>query len=241
VGTAASTKKHLWKFLVITFVLTYAYTAFVISAGGVKNFGIFGLVLMMWIPGATSLAYRYFARIGFNDVGFRFGRAKYYAIAIFAPLALAILTNLISSLFSIREFSLLPNEMWPKFAPAIVISLVAGLIGAVGEEIGWRGFLVPKIFDIGLKYPLFATGIVWAVWHLPMVVFGGYYKTDNLFLISTTYTLSIIGIGYFIGWIRMKSGSVWVASVAHASHNFFFQLLIPYVLFAKEGENAKWW
>lgn len=237
----ATAKKHLVLFLIITFVLSYAYSAFVIMSGGVKNFGIAGLVLMMWIPGLVSLVYRKFSKIGFRDVGWKIGSFKYHLIALVCPIVLALLTNWIATLFSIREFSLLPAAAWEKFGPIVIVSLIAGIVGALGEELGWRGFLVPKIFDTKIRFPLFATGIIWALWHLPMVVFGGYYKIGEPLMIATTYAISIIGIGYFIGWLRMVSGSVWVATMAHTSHNFFFQLFVPYVLFAKEGTNAKWW
>ncbi|MEJ0055766.1 MAG: CPBP family intramembrane glutamic endopeptidase [Bacteroidota bacterium] len=74
---------------------------------------------------------------------------------------------------------------WSALPPAVFIVLffiVNGVIGlfasmstALGEEIGWRGFLVPNLFNVtGYTYTSLITGVVWAVWHYPLLIFGVY-------------------------------------------------------------------
>jgi len=234
-------KRHLRNYLLITFVLSFSYTALIIESGGVRHFGLPGLVFMMWIPGLVALLYRKYSGLGFDDAGWKWGALKYQLLAVAVPLLLALLTNLICVGFSVRKFSLLAQALWPKFGAFALLSMVAGIFGALGEELGWRGFLVPKLYQAKVKRPLLTSGLIWAFWHLPLITLGHYYKIQAPFLIGVTYSLTIVGLGYFIGWLRIVSGSVWVATLAHASHNFFFQLAITYSFFGKEGVNGKYW
>ena len=55
------------------------------------------------------------------------------------------------------------------------------------------------------------------------------------------YSLSIVAITFVISELRMRSHSVWVATVFHASHNFFFQLAIPALVFATPGARSDLW
>jgi membrane protease YdiL (CAAX protease family) len=87
-----------------------------------------------------------------------------------------------------------------------------------GEEFGWRSYLQIRIF---IDRPLLAaviTGIVWGVWHYPLLLVGylfpGYPILGLLVFPISTVLLSII-----LGWIRLNSGSIWATSLAHTSLN----------------------
>jgi membrane protease YdiL (CAAX protease family) len=60
-----------------------------------------------------------------------------------------------------------------------------GLIGAFGEELGWRGFLLPKMVGARILHPYFVSGLVWAGWHLPLIAFGDLYSTDDVFVMTS--------------------------------------------------------
>jgi len=52
-----------------------------------------------------------------------------------------------------------------------VVGLVQSLATALGEEIGWRGFLVPELFKtMGFTSAALFSGVVWACWHYPLVI-----------------------------------------------------------------------
>lgn len=236
-----SPKTQVISFIIITLVLSWAYEAYLISHGGAKNAGLIGLIVLMWIPGLISIFLRIFWKIGFADAGFKNAKLRFYLWAICLPLFLAILTNLIAIPLGMKTFDVMPADAISARIGTILLWLIMGIIGALGEEIGWRGFLLPKLIKAKTWNPFLFSGVIWALWHAPLVSLGGYYNVDSPILIALVYSFSIITSGYVIGISRVQSGSVWVAVVFHASHNFFFQLAIPRLIFSGSGPNAKWW
>lgn len=160
-------------FTLLTLSLSWLFEGYLILNGGVKNFGLLGLIVLMWIPGLISLIYRKISGIGFSDIGWKLGPRRNYILAIALPLTLALLTNLLSVPFGLRIFSPLALSALEERTALIIISLVLGFVGALGEEIGWRGFLLPKLFQAKVRHPYIASGLIWAIWHLPLVTLGG--------------------------------------------------------------------
>jgi membrane protease YdiL (CAAX protease family) len=94
---------------------------------------------------------------------------------------------------------------------------------AIGEEVGWRGFLFPEL----LKKTNFLTasiisGVVWGVWHFPLIIFAPEvfdFGELPLYFALPMFTLIFIPVSAVLGWLRMRTGSVWPAVIAHGSHN----------------------
>ena len=234
-------KRQALVFIGLVLIISWAYEAYIAFHGGVERFGIPGLVILMWIPGLLSILLRLILRSGFEDVRFILGKPRYYAYALFIPLALAVLTGLVCAIFDIRRFALIEPDDLRRASSVFLPILGFGLIGAFGEELGWRGFLLPKMVTGGISHPYLASGLVWACWHLPLIAFGGFYRTDDVLIMVLAYGLSIVAITFVISELRMRSQSVWVATVFHASHNFFFQLAIPALVFARPGARSDLW
>jgi membrane protease YdiL (CAAX protease family) len=148
---------------------------------------------------------------------------------------------LISAALDIRNFSPVSLEQFIQLGPIPFSVLGLGLIGALGEEVGWRGFLLPKMISGGIKSPYLFTGLVWASWHLPLITFGGFYRADNALLMGLIYGVGIIAMSYVFSELRVRSGSVWVAAIVHAAHNFFFEFMIPVLLLTVPGSRSDLW
>lgn len=103
----------------------------------------------------------------------------------------------------------------------------------LGEEIGWRGFLLPRLCRI-MGYPKASAlvGTAWILFHLPVLLFSDYNGADTpaAFRVACFVVLAF-GANAAINWIRMKSGSLWPAVLFHATHNSLLQDINP--LFAK--------
>lgn len=236
-----SDRNQAFIFIVSVLAASWSFETFIIVNGGVRNFGPLWIVALMCIPGVLSLALRLILKSGFEDVGFQVGKGRYYLYAIAAPLLVALLVGIISAAFDIRRFSPISQEQLIQVTPVLLAILGLGLIGAFGEELGWRGFLLPKMMNGGFKNPYLACGLVWTSWHLPLIAFGGFYQTDNAFLMALIYGLGIIAMSFVFSEFRVHSGSVWIAASAHAAHNFFFQFAFPVLLLTVPGSHSKLW
>ena len=107
-------------------------------------------------------------------------------------------------------------DLLPLMFAAAIFSTLLG--GQIGEELGWRGYALPRMaLRLGLGPSSVLIGIIWAVWHLPLFfVLGG--DTDGQSF--PFYLLQVTAISVAIGWIYMKTdGSLFVTMLLHAAVN----------------------
>lgn len=110
-----------------------------------------------------------------------------------------------------------------------VAAATVNAVAAFGEEIGWRGFLLPALRRYGTWPALLISGAVWGIWHAPIILLGyNFARTDITgVLLMTTGCLAW---GVLLGWLRLRSGSVWPPVFAHGALNAAAGL--PTLLFA---------
>lgn len=112
----------------------------------------------------------------------------------------------------------------------VLIQLVAVLalaplvnsFSAFGEEFGWRAYLLPKLAPLGLRRALLVHGIIWGVWHWPVIAMGHNYGVEYPgfpWAGMGTFLVSTVAMGTFLGWLTLRSGSVWPATIGHAVIN----------------------
>lgn len=174
-------RKQSLIFLMLTFILSWIAMGYVIYLGGMQKAGTF-IFLVMWVPGIVALLYRFFAKIGFKDVGFRIGHIRYWGLAILVPLVVAAVSYSISWLTEVSSLVSPSAELLSRNGVAsplwLVIKIypilfIVGCAAALGEELGWRGFLIPKLYKTGIKNPLIVSSLIWGVWHFPLILWGG--------------------------------------------------------------------
>lgn len=89
---------------------------------------------------------------------------------------------------------------------------------AFGEELGWRGWLLPSLRPLGVWPALLLSGAIWGLWHSPVILLGYNFGEPNLLGV-----LAMVGgctaFGVVIGWLRLRSASVWPAVFAHGAFN----------------------
>ena len=114
------------------------------------------------------------------------------------------------------------HEMWHAYLAIVatqlaIVPLANVLIPGMGEELGWRGFLQPRLTrsGFGVWPSMIITGAIWGLWHAPVMIRGQYPGHPYVGAVLTIPYCVLLAI--IFGWLRNVSGSVWVAAVAHAS------------------------
>jgi membrane protease YdiL (CAAX protease family) len=210
---------------------------------GLPVHGYAFLVVLMWIPGTVSIAFRLRFREGFQDIGRCVGKLRYWSIAILVPLALATATYILAwligqvhitpylkqqSMFGPMPFRLVwfnPDAstlslLGQRLAMVLIFGIPLGFITGLGEEIVWRGYLLPRLIKAKARFPILISGVVWATWHMPFVLLTFQHQRYGT---AALYWMVCVIVAVFIGWLRLASGSVFVAGMAHGAYNTFYQ------------------
>jgi CAAX amino terminal protease family. len=221
------------------------------------------LIAMMFTPSLGVLAVRLTLRrnrpnppTGFRSPGIRrwWGWAL---VAWLAPLAITVLSLVLATAVGSYEpdFTLsglsqlieqqtgapLPVSPWTIVIAQLVGSLVIGwlnVIPALGEEWGWRGWLLPELLGLGTWPALIISGVVWGLWHAPVILLGYNYPNHHpvvglLLMVCFCTALSVV-----LGWMRLRSESVWPAAIGHAFVNAAAGLPVLFVAAGAEIDNA---
>ena len=202
----------------------------------------------MWAPAVANVLTRVITREGWQDLylGARWVESwMYLCAAWFVPTLLALVGGAVF-------FLLFPGYFDPTFRSAQVIidqmaattgrqvpltaidfvavqvasaafmaPLVNG-ISTIGEEFGWRGYLQPKLLPLGYRKSMILIGVIWGVWHFPLIAMGqnygfgyaGYPWTGMLAM--TWFTIQL---GILLGWMTLRCKTIWPAVFGHGAIN----------------------
>lgn len=188
----------------------------------------------MWCPGFAALVTQLINRQGIHGLGWNWSGASSLLIAYCIPLFCVLAAYGVLWITGLGPFFGVshPSRSLPAgtdvraTSKLVAFSATAGVLrrcfAALGEEIGWRGFLVPRLSKL-MEFPrvAFLSGLIWSVWHYPVVIFGGYNQRTSMWFALPCFTTMIIAMSMLLAWLRLKSGSVWPCMVFHASQNLF--------------------
>jgi uncharacterized protein len=151
------------------------------------------------------------------------GRLRWFAIALLGPAVFVTAAVAIASATGIGGFTLGVNT--PFIAVWLTLLLINAPISAVltlGEEYGWRGYLLPKLLPLGEFKASAIIALVWAPWHLPLLMVGLNYLSKNPFAVMAFMLLLTLGLSILLTRLYVVAGgSVLVVALAHASFNAF--------------------
>jgi membrane protease YdiL (CAAX protease family) len=102
---------------------------------------------------------------------------------------------------------------------AFTLAIPFNMIFTFGEEFGWRGYLLPRLSPLGGIMATIITGIVWGLWHAPIIILNGYNYPGHPWLGVVMMIIFTIALSMIFGWLRFRSGSVWPSTLAHAAVN----------------------
>ncbi len=222
----STTKKSIYVFLLITFVCSAAVEAVMILTK--RDFLFSGF--LMWMPAlAAYLSNRFVNGKQKDAFGFHKCRARYLLQGVLIPLLYLGVPYLVLCLFFPDTLGYSPSH---RLIVVWTIGIPLSLLTALGEEIGWRGFMLPKMAAAyGVGKALIASALIWYCWHLPILLADVYLPGVPLAFKAVMFLINIGSIGIIIGIITIRSGSVWPAAILHAAHNAYDQLMFgPYTV-----------
>lgn len=222
-------KKAIAVFLLITVVLS-GVCWFVRIVGGDSVTWI--LFVLMWCPGVAAIITKRIFYHRQKILGFHKSKIKYILAGIIIPIAYLGLSY---GIYWFIDKSALSEQVYTAPLPNVLLSLllsfILGLLPAsllaLGEEIGWRGFLLPKMSEIwNVRTATIMSGAIWAVWHFPLMIAGIYQAGTPIWYQLPMFTAELIAMTGILAFLRLKSNSVWPAVIFHASHNVFDQSIM---------------
>ncbi|MEJ9111911.1 CPBP family intramembrane metalloprotease [Bacillus paramobilis] len=203
------------------------------------------IVIYMFTPALSSILTRIILKEGFKDVSFSLGNLKIWkgiGFALLIPMIICGITYSIAWLSGIARFQHPEGGMLEpiynllglqyvtapfSFIYLVVLSGIFGsllnLIPVLGEEMGWRGYMLTRLVDAEFSRPILISGLIWATWHVPIVIAGLYVEGPSVVLSVLGIYLCIVPFGYITAYLRLITGSVWPSVIIHTTWNAIIQ------------------
>lgn len=138
----------------------------------------------------------------------------WYLVALVIPIAII---NVCGELYALMGGDVVGGFDLNLLAILIPLYLFNTLLGGGQEELGWRGFALPKLQE---KYNALSASIILgflhALWHLPMFIIPGTYQANTSLLY---YILNVIGFAVVCTWLYNNTGSIVPVMVFHGMNN----------------------
>lgn len=255
--------KKIYMFLLITFILTWGLAFGLMANGGYSN-PMATLVISgcMFMPAIAVIITTMITKERFKDVWIKpnfKGNIKYYLIAWFAPAILIIIGAVVYYLVFPSHFdgnmTMMVNSLKDQLASmnqpvltdevlkvslisqifmGLLLSPLLNFIPCLGEELGWRGYLLPNLCK---KYsPLVATlisGVIWGVWHAPLIAMGHNYglgyKTAPWGGILAMVVFCV-AVGSLLSYVTLKTKSCIPAAIGHGLINGFASVGVMFLV-----------
>ena len=237
-------RARVWRKIAIYYLLTLAFSgvfdALVLHARNMMAANRLYVTGAMWSPALAAFATKKLFGERIRDMPWRFSASRFAWMAYFIPLVYAAPVYVIVWLTGLGGFNFdfakraaadfgLQNWSLISFVTLFILitatlGMVATLSRALGEEIGWRGFLVPELAKVvGFPRVALISGAMWAIYHYPALIFGDYNAGTPVWYGLTCFTLMVIATSFIMAWITLRSNSLWPAAILHAAHNLFVQ------------------
>jgi len=222
-STRSSALREAGVFLGIAYVLALAI------AIALPRAGIAPLISMVMPVVAVAITVhvvlpRGRRRAAWAEVGFGRPPWRPMLVGVVGSMAILALSYAIAAAVGVVRFTA-PDGGFGGWALELVLTLVVFGVVLLGEEIGWRGFLLLRFGAVmsGRRAAL-AAGACQAAFHLPLLALTTTYQAEGsrwIVVPMVMATLTLAGVWY--GWLRLWSGSIWPVSYAHSAFNSVLQ------------------
>ncbi len=250
-------KNTHWIYLVVVFILSYLWQLVIYFTGGVDSM-LFPFTMLF--PAIVAVAFRIIYKEGFRNVGWGLRKWWYAIPSVLVPLVVivgiaALFVTLNWATLSDKHFIFKDGVLEIQKIPMIlgnqaqslaffglnlalslfVQSLLSSVI-TIGEEFGWRGYVQEKLIRrFGLNRGLILLGVIWGYWHLPIGLMGWNFPEHPVLGALILTPLSLVFIGIFLGWLYLRSKSIWIPTFAHGALNLTATLLFSEMIMQRDN------
>jgi len=236
----ARTWKKIGCFYGLTMLFAGVFDAFELHAGKMDSGNLLYVTGAMWSPALAAFATKRIFGESVRDLPWKWGDARYAWLGYLIPILYTVPVYAIVWMSGLGAFNLASLTKttesfgWQNFPTGLALALFVvltaslGMVGklsrALGEEIGWRGFLVPELAKV-TSFPMVAliSGLMWAAYHYPVLLFGDYNAGGPAWFGLLCFTVMVVADSFILAWLTLRSRSLWPAAISHASHNLFIQ------------------
>ena len=241
--------RHIGWFVVLTFGITWLVVSplyLIDDAFTVQLLYLPISILMMGVPGLVAwLIVRRTHPKGRRAAALGFARPRpiprflgYLGLAFLIPIGIGLLSLPIAAALGVYEFDLenfaglqqvfaqagitdVPVELLllGQLINILIASWLINLLPALGEEIGWRGWLTPQLLPLGVTPMILLTGVIWGLWHTPLILLGHNYPHLPGWLAVGAMIVFCTLIGAILAWLTIRTNSVWPAALGHSTIN----------------------
>jgi membrane protease YdiL (CAAX protease family) len=232
-------------YLALTTALSSVFWALMIATGHVLGAHGAYAVGLEWCPGSAALLTCVILRIDLATLGWHWRPWRWQMLAYVTPLAICAVTYGVVWTTGLGGFpnmktvaDLRDSLGLAGLTTAEVILLWVGLwltagsvrfvASTLGEGIGWSGFLAPRLAArYGFTNAALITGVIWASWHFPILLFSDYFDSaaPPLWFALPCFVIQVLGLSVIMLWLRLRSGSLWTGALINASVNLFNQVV----------------
>jgi membrane protease YdiL (CAAX protease family) len=241
-----ATKKRLIIFVVLTIVIAWIIFLLIPICGLTygKGWSTAILAAAMFAPALSSILTRLITKEGFKNMYLRpnfKGHIKAYLLVFFGPTILLVLSGAVYFLIfpgsfdpeftKLKEIAALSGNTGLTVSNLLLISVlqvaiigpIINIIPTMGEELGWRGYLLPKLRKLfSDRHALIISGVIWGLWHIPVIVMGHNYGIDYVgypWLGILAMIVFCVVLGVIEGYISIKLESAIPAAMIHSTVN----------------------
>jgi membrane protease YdiL (CAAX protease family) len=229
-------RAELATFFGLTFGLSFLWYGLIIAAGGMAHAGGY-VAALMWSPAIGALVTQLTFHRTLRGLGWRWPGTRWAVLGYVLPLAYA--TAAYGGVWLVRLGGVDLARRPGNLLRFVVAGTLVSLVTATGEEVGWRGYLVPALArTMPLIRVVVVSGIIWAAWHLPLIVFADYNAGTAAWYAVLCFTIGVLGLSMLLAWLRLRTGSLWPGALLHASHNLYIQGFFDRV--TVDADGTRW-
>ena len=166
-----------------------------------------------------------YSKAGWASLGLHRAGLRWWLLALLGPLAVMSAVYGIVWNTGVAQAVFPDSSRLPEMASNVAIGLGISCAVALGEEIGFRGYLLPRLTQLGTSQALLLSGLMHAIWHFPLMLLTPVYPILGSWLIvGPIILLTLTTAGVFYGYLQLTSKSVWPSTLAHGTINLSFGL-----------------